>query len=62
MLVASQIICETFSMSQGRKPNSTLNTQHSTFNIQHSTLNIKILEITDIKRTRNGKRIVQFSL
>ena len=55
MLVASQIICETFSMSQGRKPNSTLNTQHS-------TLNIKILEITDIKRTRNGKRIVQFSL
>ena len=69
MLVASQIICETFSMSQGRKPNSTFNTQHSTFNtqhstlnIQHSTLNIKILEITDIKRTRNGKRIVQFSL
>lgn len=28
--VASRIICETFSMSQGRKPNSTFNTQHST--------------------------------
>ena len=25
MLVASQIICETFSMSQGHKPNLTLN-------------------------------------
>ena len=27
MLVASQIICETFSMSQGHKPNLTLNIQ-----------------------------------
>ena len=27
MLVASQIICETFSMSQGPKPNLTLNIQ-----------------------------------
>lgn len=52
MLVASQIICETFSMSQGHKPNLTLNIQHLTFK----------LRITDIKRTRNGKRIVQFSL
>ena len=52
MLVASQIICETFSMSQGHKPNLTLNIQHLTFK----------LRITDIKRTKNGKRIVQFSL